>query len=68
VPRCARDDTRFLSVTEIHVIHGFLLLWRGVKNPREGSAKEVSFPGDLRHGHGISGGSAEGARIQSDRV
>src|SRR6267143_5303827 len=34
------------------------------KEPRDGSAEEISFPWDLRHGHGVGGGSAQGARIQ----
>jgi hypothetical protein len=42
--------------------HAFSFRWRnllrGVKNPREGSAEEISFPWDLRHGHGVGGGSA----------
>src|SRR5690348_14088527 len=59
--------TRFL-IREIGAIRSFLFHRRGVKNPREGSAEEFSFSWDLRHGHGISGGSAQGAWIQSDRV
>ena len=60
-----RNDTgpRSVLIPEISAIRGFLLHQRGVKNPREGSAEEISFPWDLRHRHGVGGGSAPGARI-----
>src|SRR6267143_2321139 len=38
------------------------------KEPRDGSAEEISFPWDLRHGHGVGSGSAEGARIRGHWV
>ena len=35
----------------------------GVKNTREGSAEEISFPRDLRDRHGVGGGRAARARF-----
>jgi len=37
----------------------------GVKNAREGSAEEISFPWNWRDGHGLGGGGAARTRLQS---
>src|SRR5262249_1463038 len=50
------------------VSHGFLCDPGGGKNPREGSAEEISFPWDLRYGHGVGGSGVEGAWLQGHWV
>src|SRR6266496_732419 len=66
--RSELQRTCSILIREIRVIRGFFFCQGGVKNPREGSAEEISFPWDLRYGHGIGRGGAKGARIQSHRV
>ena len=38
--------------------YSFQICRRGVKNPRDGSAEEISFPGNLRNGDGRGRGGA----------
>jgi hypothetical protein len=51
-----RDDSEL-------VIRVFFFRRVGVKNAREGSAEEISFPRNLRDGHGVGGGGAGRARL-----